>query len=309
MGRFQRSWQLFKASMSVISSHKELILFPIVIAMLMVVIVLFFVAPVVLMPTGYSITQAEHWQTIGHRVFVDTGETDSRGKPSLTLTPSAMAYLAFLYLATMFAATFLNVAFYNEILAALMQQPVSIVRGLKFAATRLKAILLWSLLAGVVGIIIKTLERRFGLVGRLVLRLVGVAWSIASVFAIPIIVQEEEATNPLETLKKSAAILKNTWGEALIGYVGLSAASGIVVLASLGFLCVALFASIAVNNFWIIAITGVIWFVGIVVFSYLLGLAGQVYKGALYLYAANGVVAQPYNQDMFSTAWKFKKQK
>ena len=43
--------------------------------------------------------------------------------------------------------------------------------------------------------------------------------------------------------------------------------------------------------------------------SYLLSLAGQVYKGALYLYAANGFVSQPYSQDMFATAWKFKKQK
>ncbi len=308
MGKFRRSWMLFNASMTVLFSNKELILFPIVIAALMVVIVLFFLAPVALLPTGHSVMQLEHWQTVGRTFFQETAAGED-GKTSVTFTPAAVAYLVFLYLATMFAATFLNVAFYNEILAALTEQPVSIVRGLKFAATRLKAIVMWSLLAGIVGLIIKALEQRLGLIGRIVVRLIGVAWSIASVFAIPIIVQDEEATNPLETLKKSASILRKTWGEALIGYVGMSFASGLIVLGSVVFLVIALMVSVSINNFWIMGAAGLIWLVAIISFSYLLSLAGQVYKGALYLYASNGMVAQPYSQDMFATAWKFKKQK
>jgi len=43
------------------------------------------------------------------------------------------------------------------------------------------------------------------------------------------------------------------------------------------------------------------------VLSYLTSLAGQIYKGALYLYAASGVVPEPYSQEMLDSAWKFKK--
>jgi hypothetical protein len=308
MGKLQRSWMLFQTSMQVIVGNKQLILFPIVIASLMIVVVLFFLAPVALMPTGYSVTQVEHWQAVGNAIVAESG-TDANGRQDVRFTPAAMAYLAFLYLAAMFAATFLNVAFYHEILAALAGDDVSIGRGLKFAMTRLKAIALWSLLAGAVGLVIKALERRFGFVGRIIVGLVGVAWSIASVFAIPIIVEDETATNPMETLKKSASILKQTWGESLIGYVGLTFASGMIVLGSMGFLALALFVSVAVDNFWIIGAAVAVWLIGILVFSYLLSLAGQVYKGALYLYAANGIIAQPYSQDMFDSAWKFNRQK
>lgn len=306
MGRFARSWMLFKTSLSVVANNRELLLFPIVTALLMIVIFLFFLAPVALMPTGYSLTQVEHWQTIGNRIVVETAAGDSE-KPHFTFSTPALAYLVFLYLASMFLATFFNVAFYNEILAALSGQPVSVGRGLRFAMTRLKAILMWSLLAGIVGLVIKALEERFGLVGRIVMRLIGVAWSVASVFAVPIIVREEEATNPVRTLKKSADILRRTWGEALIGYVGVSFASGLIVLGSLVFLLIAVIASIALNSGWIIGIAAVLWFLGVLAFGYLTSVMSQVYKGALYLYAADHIVAAPYSADMFNSAWKFKK--
>ena len=41
--------------------------------------------------------------------------------------------------------------------------------------------------------------------------------------------------------------------------------------------------------------------------SYLTGVASQVYKGALYLYAAEGVIPAPYSREMLDMAWKFKK--
>src|SRR6185369_6094688 len=196
MGRFTRSWLMFKTSLSIVANNRELLLFPIVTAVLMIVIFLFFLAPVALLPTGYSITQVEHWQHVGNWIVESSGDSE---RPHFS-TP-ALAYLVFLYLGSMFLATFFNVAFYNEILAALSGESVSLGRGFRFAMTRLKAILMWSLLAGVVGLVIKALEERLGLIGRIVVRLIGVAWSVASVFAVPIIVRDEEATNPVQTLK------------------------------------------------------------------------------------------------------------
>jgi len=306
MGKFQRSWLLFTSSISVIAANKQLLAFPIAIAALMIVIVLFFLAPVALIPTGYSVTQVEHWQAVGNALFTETqGRGD--GRPGITLTTGGMAYLAGLYLVSMFFATFFNVAFYNEILAALEGDSVSIGRGLNFASTKLKSILMWSLLACLVGLAIKTIEQRMGLIGRLVTRFIGATWSIASVFAVPIIVREEQVTNPLTTLRRSADILKRTWGEALIGYVGLSFAGTVILIGSLGLLLVALFVSIALNALWIVAVVAVFLVLCVLLFGYLSSVAGQVYRGALYLYAADGRVAQPYSSEMLDSAWKFKK--
>jgi hypothetical protein len=222
-------------------------------------------------------------------------------------SPAAVAYLVFLYFVSMFLATFFNVAFYNEILAALHSQPVSLSRGLKFACTRVKAVLMWTLFAGLVGLIIKTIEQRLDFVGRIIARSIGITWSIASVFVIPIIVRDQQSVNPVAMLKKSAAILKRTWGEALIGYAGIAFGNIIVLFISLVLLTGATFISIELNNFWFVAVAVGFWLLALFGWSYLTNVAGLVYKGALYLYAAEGVVPHPYDKEMLDAAWKFKK--
>jgi hypothetical protein len=307
MSKFRRSWLLFKSSLSIIARNKQLLVFPIMIFTLTCVIFLFFLAPIALQPTGHSYAQAEHWQAIGHSLFTHSAAAADSQRSEIGFTPLAVAYLVFLYFVAMFFATFFNVAFYNEILAALSGQPVSIARGLKFAGTRAKAILMWTLFAGLVGLLIKIIEQRLELVGRLIARFLGLAWSIAAVFVIPIIVREEQSANPVNLLRRSADILKRTWGEALIGYVGLSFANALIAIASLVLLIGALFASIALNNYWIIALGGLLWLLAMFAWSYLTSVASQVYKGALYLYAAEGVIPEPYNREMLDLAWKFKK--
>src|SRR5437762_5343729 len=169
MSKFQRSWLLLKSSLSIIARNKQLLVFPIVIFSLTVVIVLFFLAPAVFRPTGYSYMQSEHWQAISHSLFTQSDDVAGRHS-EFGFTPAAVAYLALLYFVSMFFATFFNVAFYNEILAALSGQPVSIGRGLKFACTRWKAVLMWTLFAGLVGLIIKAIEQRLQIVGWLLAR-------------------------------------------------------------------------------------------------------------------------------------------
>src|SRR5206468_6120983 len=132
----------------------------------------FFLLPPVLRPTGHSYASAAHWQAISHSLFTSSPNGAANGE-RVGFTPAAMAYLAFLYFVSMFIATFCNVAFYHEILAALSGEPVSISRGLKFASTRLRAILMWTLFAGLVGLIIKVIEERLALVGRIIGRLIG----------------------------------------------------------------------------------------------------------------------------------------
>jgi hypothetical protein len=166
---------------------------------------------------------------------------------------------------------------------------------------------MWTLFAGIVGMIIKQIEQRLGVVGQIVARLIGLAWSIAAVFVIPLIVQDERNINPLRMLKNSASILKRTWGEALIGYVGMGILNTLVTIGSLVFVMAAIFASIAMNNYWLLAIVAPLWLLGIFAWYYLMNVAGQIYKAALYLYAADGIVSAPYSADLLNSAWKFKK--
>jgi hypothetical protein len=307
MNAFQRSWLLLKSSLSVIGRNKQLLIFPVIIFLCTTFIILFFLAPPVLRPTGYSYASAEHWKAISHSLFRETADQSARGGSQVVFTPGAMAYLAFLYLLSMFIATFCNVAFFHEILAALSGQPVSIVRGLKFALSKMGAILMWTLFAGLVGLIIKTIEERMGLIGRIIAKIVGIAWSVASVFAIPVIVCQEGNANPLSVVRKSAEILTRTWGEALIGYAGLGIANVVIFLGSLFSLVAMIALSVSLHQIWFVVLAVGGWLVALFVWSYVSGVASQVYKGALYLYASQGVISQPYNQELLDMAWKRKK--
>jgi Family of unknown function (DUF6159) len=302
-GKFVRSWRLFRASVSVIMREPKLLVFPLLTALATLAIAVFFLTSFVVVGAGVTAAHGVGW-----REFLESFQT--RGGPhgfEVQLNVVSAVIGAALYLFSMFLATFSNVAFYHEILSALRGDAVSISRGVRFAVSRLRAILLWTLFAGLVGLIIKAIEERLSFVGRLIARFLGMAWSLASVFVIPALVCAEPTANPIELLKFSAMTLRRTWGEALIGYVGLSFGGGIVALGSVAVLGGGMALSFATENPWYIAVVGAFWLVGIFAFAYLSSVAGQVYKAALYLYAAEGVVADPYQHDMFQSAFRTKR--
>lgn len=301
MSRFQRSWSLFKCSIEVIGANRKLLLFPIIITLLMFVMAMFFILPIAFWSTGHEYTDSAHWQTVAQRWIT----WDAGGK-NVTVNPVGYVLLAGIYLVSTFLATFFNVAFYSQILNALRGQPVSISDGLRLASTRVKAIMAWSLFTGVVGLIIKALEERVGIIGRWVVRLIGIAWSVASVFVVPAIVLDPETTNPLHFLKTSATTLRRTWGESLLGYLGVQFGGLLVFAGSLLLFGVTIWLSVVYNTFWIVGTAAVVWIVSLVAYMYLLNVASQVYLGALYLYAAEGTVPGHFDREQMNMAWKIK---
>jgi hypothetical protein len=292
---------LFKCALLVIGRNRKLLLFPVLISLLMCVIGLSFIAPIALWHTGYAYTDAAHWKAVADRWFI----WDAGGKHA-AVNHAGYVLLAALYLLSTFLATFFNVAFYSQILNALRGRPVSVSGGLRLAATRVNAILAWSLFTGLVGLMIRGLEERVGLVGRWIVGFIGLAWSVASVFVVPIIVMETEGANPVHFLKTSAAMLRKTWGESLLGYLGIRIGGLLALAGSLVLFVVLIVLGGVFENYLILGIVSVIWFVSLVAFLYLLNVAGNVYQGALYVYAAEGAVPAPFDQDQMNRAWKFK---
>jgi hypothetical protein len=325
MNKIKRSGRLLKASFAVLFREKKLLLFPLIATMLAAVVALFFIMPVVLYPTGHSYLSAAHWSALADKVTTLTFQPmhHSPGQPLLVgQTGLLMLFsghwwvapiFAAAYFISMFLATFCNVAFYHEIMQALNGNPVSIRRGFRFAATRWRAVLLWSLFAGLVGYIINAIEERVGFLGRIITSFLGFAWSVACIFIIPTLVREEETANPLKLLRTSAGTLKRTWGELVIGFAGVELAFGLTVLL---LIVVALFTGGAAtlflcwhfhwNEIWVVwAILG-----ELLVFMLPLGLIGSVvnpvYRCALFVYATEGVIPASFDQELLDSAWKVK---
>jgi hypothetical protein len=162
-------------------------------------------------------------------------------------------------------------------------------------------------LAGVVGWIIRAIEERLPFAGRIVTGLIGMAWSIAAVFAIPVIIQEQPMRNPIKILQQSAMTLKRTWGEGLIAYLGFSAGSMVIFGCSLLPLLLTGALALLLKSVVLMVIAGVIWVLGLLFMAYVSGVAGHVFRCALYIYATEGVVPEPYNQELMDMAWKVEK--
>jgi hypothetical protein len=297
--------QLFKSSVTVVRQHPKLLLFPLVLSVCSLVIAMFFAAPVVFYPTGHSVFQAEHWTALSQKLFVK----QSGGGPGAHVMPTwwLSGYCAGLYLVSMFVATFCNVAFNSQVMAALNGEAVSLRRGFALAGNRVRSILVWSLFAGLIGILIRQIESRLGFVGRIVVGLIGLAWSVASVFAIPVLIREEPTFNPVRILTHSAGTIKRTWGEMLAGFVGLQGMNILVLLFSLVLIGGSMFLAVMVSNFWILIPVGLVWLVAVLSYSYVANVASQVYLCAVYIYASEGVIPGPYDQGMMDQAWKVKK--
>jgi hypothetical protein len=303
--KFKNSWQLFKVSITVTLRYRKLLWFPVLTTLLTAFIALFFMSamaiPAILHPTGapgtLNFSPADH-----SAVAANSGHLLVRH--GLRRSP---LFLLVIYFASMFSATFCNVAFYHEIIAALSDRDVSFRRGFAVACSRWRSILAWSLLAGLVGWLIRTIEERLPLAKRIVAGLIGLTWSVAAVFAIPVIIGEEATWNPLKILKKSALTLKQTWGEELIGNIGFSAGNLVFFLGWLLSLFLVGAITLHIHNVGLMITAGSIWVLALVSMAYLSSVARHVYRCVLYLYAAEGVVIEPYTQDMLSSGWKVKK--
>jgi len=326
MNKIERSRRLLKAAFAVMLAEKKLLLFPLIATGLALVAALFFLAPIAFYPTGQPVLSAAHWQSLGN-VFLHEVNPAHSGSGRLPISfgqgrlaasfsehPWLGALLALAYFTSMFLATFSNVAFYHEIMQALNGGRVSLRRGYRFAASRWQAILLWSVFAGLVGYLIQQIEQRVGFLGRIIMGFVGMAWSAACVFVIPVLVRDTGTTNPVRLLRNSAGTLRRTWGELVIGFVGLQLAFGVffmmaIVLAMLTVIAGAVILGASLGSHAgifpeVICVVGV--FALMVPLSWLSSVINSVYRCALYIYATEGVVPGAFDKELLDSAWKVK---
>ena len=195
MGKFARSWALAKASLAVLRSDKELLAFPLLSVLGVALVAASFLLP--LLGSGAL-----------------EGVARDEGAP-------AMFYvLAFaFYLVQYFVVFFFTTALVGAAMVRLDGGDPTIGTGLRIAAGKWRTILGYAAIAATVGMILRGIEQRAGIVGRIVAGFVGVAWTLATFLTVPVLVAQD--VGPVEAVKESATLLKRTWGEGLIGNGGI----------------------------------------------------------------------------------------
>jgi uncharacterized membrane protein len=271
--RWQRSWELTKQSAAVLAKDKVLMLFPLLSGLASILVIASFVIPV--FATGA-------WKSLQHQ---------------RQFTPTEYVYLFLFYFCNYFVTIFFNCALMASANMALAGGRATLRDGIGIAMQRLGRIIMWALVACTVGLLLRTLEERAGKLGRIVIALLGAAWSIMTYFIVPVIVFEDQ--DVFEGVRRSAYLVKKTWGE------GVGKALTFVVIGLLG---VMVMFTGGIAGMMIHPLAGVLFMVVFfVLLVTMISAMSGIYTVALYRYACHGAVAEGFSPELIQGAFVEKK--
>jgi hypothetical protein len=261
-----------------------LLIFPVLSAVAMVVLMASFALPVWLMHHSLQSAPAD-------------------GSTTHTLRLSSYAATYVFYVITYSVVMFFNTALIAVALRRLDGESASVTDGLKAAFSNLPAILGYALIAATVGTILRIIEQRVGLIGRIVTAFIGAAWTLATAMTLPVLVVEN--VGPVEAISRSLELLRRNWGENLIGNVGISLGIAVVGVP----LCVlgALFLVSAISSkspgmIMLASMALVVMIIGLSIVSSTLH---SIYTAALYRFATgnkdNGAIGPNLLADAFQS--------
>ena len=120
-----------------------------------------------------------------------------------------------------FIAVFLNVALVCAASERMRGGRLGIGEALGAAATRLGPIAVWTLLSVGVGLVLQQIASRIPGGGRILTWLAGAAWTLATIFVVPVLVVESE--DAISAVRRSASLIKQRWGEGIAGSLTIGA--------------------------------------------------------------------------------------
>ncbi|HET9744753.1 MAG TPA: DUF6159 family protein [Chitinophagaceae bacterium] len=192
MGFFDRlsnGWTLAINSFKVLKENKQLIIFPFLSGLSLVLIMGSFVLAF---------------------LGVNGWAFDSIEEPGNIATYLLMLLF---YVVNYFVVVFFNMALIHCTRLYFRGQEVSVNAGLRFSLSRVGSIFSWALLAGTIGTILRIIQEESGLIGKIITGILGVVWSIATFFVVPVIAYEN--LGPIAAFKRSAQMMRQKWGESL----------------------------------------------------------------------------------------------
>ena len=188
------SWEIAKRSWAVLRADKTLAWFPVLSALGSLAVI----------------------AALGG-LFLAAGIDDTSSGTSLQ--PMGYVLIVIAYLALAMVQTYFLAGLVAGADRRLRGQDSTLRGALEIANSRLHRLLPWAVVTATVTMILQAIEERFGLIGTIVARLLGLAWTLVTFLVVPILVLEDLGVG--DALKRSKDLFKKTWGENVIGQFGL----------------------------------------------------------------------------------------
>ena len=187
--RLSNGWTLAMNSFKVLKENKQLIIFPFLSGISLVLIMGSFVL-VFLGINGWAFDNIEEPGNVGTYIL-----------------------MLLFYVVNYFVVVFFNMALIHCTRLYFRGEEVSVNAGLRFSLSRIGTIFSWALFAGTIGTILRIIQEESGIVGKIITGILGVVWSIATFFVVPVIAYEN--LGPIKAFKRSTQMMRQKWGESL----------------------------------------------------------------------------------------------
>jgi hypothetical protein len=281
MGKFQRSWALMKASANILRQDKELMLFPLFAGLASLAVIATFAWPV--------FTLVAH-----HRA----GFEGERGHAS----PMFMLVSFLFYFVQYTVVIFFNTALASAAMIRLDGGNPTVRDGVRLAMRKLPNIIGYALISATVGMILRALQERFGFIGRIVVGMLGFGWTVATFLVVPVLAAQD--VGPIEAVKRSTSLLRNTWGENLIGNAGIGVAGvlltfGLILVSAMLFI-----GAVATHSIALMFVVGAAAVIALVALSLFQTAMHGVYSAALYRFADEGDPGQGFDRALLESAFR-----
>jgi len=273
MGRMKRGWGLTKKSWRVLTDNRQLLRFPLYGGVAMILMSIIVIGPGL--------------------YLIDDGE----------IAPGAPLVVVGLYLLALIG-TYFSVGLAACADMIFHGKAARFSDGTAVARSRFGKIAGWALVSTLIATVIGLLEDKGGIAGAIFGRLLQLGWSLITFLAVPVIALE--GTGPFETLKRSASLFRQRWGEQITGNVaigGIVFLIGLIPAAILIAAGVALWASSGVGGAALVGVGVIILAVALLIQSALSGIFGV----ALYRYALEGETVGGFTSAEFESAVRRKR--
>jgi hypothetical protein len=277
--RLSRSWSLVKASASVLNQDKELLLFPLISTVAVIVVAACFALPI-----------------------LGAGALDGLTRDAEGHVPVATYVVAFLfYFSQYFVIFFFNSALVGAAMMRLDGKEPTFSDGMRIATSKIGHIAGYALIAATVGMILRAIQERVGFIGRIIVGILGVGWTLATYLVVPILVTRD--VGPIDAVKESATLFKKTWGESVIGQGGIGLAFGFITFGVILFGIVLIVAAIVAQSGVLIVAAIVLTILAVVLLALISSALSGIYAAALYRYATTGEGTQGFATNVMKAAF------
>lgn len=270
-GRFSNSVALMKESFRVLRKNKDLVWFPIISAVISIIVLGSLFVP------AYFLTGIKEGNAQSNYLYY--------------------VFLFIFYLVASFIVIFFNTGLVTCAQISLQGGDPSFSDGFNNAVKHIGKIFVWALISASVGMVLRMISERAGIIGRIIIGIIGLAWQLITFFVIPVMIFEEIGV--VESIKESASLFKKTWGENVVTRFSFGLIFVLLGLVGVVPIVLVVFTKSGPLIVGIVAIVVVYWTVLAVISSSLMGILST----ALYDYARTGQVPSAYSPELVQNAF------